>query len=258
MMVIKFGPLIAEMTWEEVRDAIAEGYGVILMVGSTEQHGPHLPLATDTLLSLAVAKGVAERTRTLVATPLYYGYKSKPLSGGGQGFPGTISLRGVTLTTLVQDIVSEFIRMGFKKITVVSNHYENTGFMYEGIDLAMGEAKDHSVSVISMDNPEATVDQKALLSLYPGDFPGWDVEHAAVMETSLMLALYPHLVRKNCIIDDQAQRHPPYDMIPAPLDTIPASGVLYKATLGTEDIGKQVYDMLVDGITSAIRREFGD
>ena len=86
-MAVKFGPLIAEMTWEEVRDAIAEGYGVILMVGSTEQHGPHLPLATDTLLSLAVAKGVAERTRTLVASPLYYGYKSKPLSGGGQSFP---------------------------------------------------------------------------------------------------------------------------------------------------------------------------
>ena len=257
-MVVQFGPLITEMTWEEVRDAIAEGYGVLLMIGSTEQHGPHLPLATDTLVSLAIAKGVAERTRTLVASPLYYGYKSKPLSGGGQSFPGTTSLRGATLTALVQDIVSEFIRMGFKKITVVSNHYENTGFMYEGIDLAMREAKDPSVRVISMDNPEATVNQKALLSLYPGDFPGWDVEHAAIMETSLMLALYPDLVRKDRIIDDQSQRHPPYDMIPAPPDTIPASGVLYKATLGNEELGIQLHEMITDGITSAIRGEFGD
>ena len=136
-MRVKYGPMISEMTWQELRDAAAEDYGVLLAVGSNEQHGPHLPLATDTLIALAIAKGVAERTRTLVATPLYYGYKSKPLSGGGQGFPGTISLRGATLISIVRDLICEFIRSGFKKITVLNHHMENTNFTYEGIDLAM-------------------------------------------------------------------------------------------------------------------------
>jgi len=257
-MRVKYGPMISEMTWQEVRDAVDEGYGLILVVGSNEQHGPHLPLATDTLEALAIAKGVAERTRTLVATPLYYGYKSKPLSGGGQGFPGTISLRGATLIYLVRDIICDFIRCGFKKITVMNHHMENINFIYEGIDLAMREANEPSARVISIDNPYATIDQRAIADMFPEDFPGWDVEHAAITETSLMLALYPELVRRERIKDDEAERHPPYDMIPAPADTIPASGVLYKATYGTKEKGKQLYELVVEGIAAAIRREFGD
>lgn len=258
MTAIGHGPLMAEMTWEELRDAISDGYGVLLPVGSTEQHGPHLPLATDVLLPLALAKGVAERTRILVAPPIAYGYQSKPLSGGGEGFPGTTSLRGATLTALIRDIVGEIIRSGFKKIIIMNWHYENVGFTYEGADLAMREANDPSVRLISMDSPLATVDQQSLAALFPGDFPGYDVEHAAIIETSLMLALYPDLVRKDRIIDDQAQRHPPYDMIPAPPDTIPASGVLYKATFATEEKGRKLYKMLVEGVASAVITEFGE
>lgn len=258
MTAIGYGPLMAEMTWEELRDAISGGYGALLPVGSTEQHGPHLPLATDVLLPLALAKGVAERARILIAPPIAYGYQSKPLSGGGEGFPGTTSLRGATLTVLIRDIVGEIIRSGFKKIIIMNWHYENVGFTYEGADLAMREANDPSVRLISMDSPLASVDQKALAALFPGDFPGYDVEHAAIIETSLMLALYPDLVRKDRIIDDQAQRHPPYDMIPAPPDTIPASGVLYKATFATEEKGRKLYKMLVEGVASAVITEFGE
>jgi creatinine amidohydrolase len=248
---------MGEMTWEEVRDAIADDYGVLLTVGSTEQHGPHLPLSTDTILPLAVARGVAERTRTLIATPLYYGYKSKPLSGGGQGFPGTTSLRGTTLIALVHDVVSELLRSGFRKLTVMNWHMENVNFVYEGVDLAMREGRDSGARVISMDSPFKTVGDKALAPLFPEDFPGHDVEHASLIETSLMLFLHPELVRQDRTVDDQAERHPPYDMIPAPADTIPKSGVLYRATLGTREKGQQLYEMLVDGVSSAIRREFG-
>jgi creatinine amidohydrolase len=246
---------MAEMTWEEVRDAAGEGYGVLLPVGSTEQHGPHLPLATDVLLPFALAKGVATRTRVVIAPPIAYGYQSKPLSGGGQGFPGTTSVRGATLISLLRDVVGELIRSGFKKIIITNWHYENAGFTYEGADLAMRDANDPSVRVISIENPLAMIDQDAVAALFPGDFPGYDVEHAAIIETSLMLALYPDLVRKDRIIDDQAKRHPAYDMIPAPPDTIPASGVLYKATPASEETGRQLYEMLVQSIASAINTE---
>jgi creatinine amidohydrolase len=258
MAGIGYGPLMAEMTWEELRDAISEGYGALLPVGSTEQHGPHLPLATDVLLPLALAKGVAARTRMLVAPPIPYGYQSKPLSGGGQGFPGTTSLRGATLTALVRDVVGDILRSGFKKIVILNWHYENVGFTYEGADLAMRDAHDRSARLISMDNPLATMNQDALAALFPADFPGYDVEHAAIIETSLMLALHPDLVRKDRIIDDQAQRHPPYDMIPAHPETIPASGVLYKATFATEEKGRQLYQMLVEGVAAAVITEFGE
>jgi len=253
-----YGPLMAKMTWEEVRDAVNEDYGVLLPVGSTEQHGPHLPLATDVLIPLSIAKGVADRTRNLIAPPIAYGYQSKPLSGGGQSFPGTVSLRGATLIAVMREIIIDLIRSGFKKITVMNWHYENAGFTYEGADLAMQDTNDPAVRLISIDNLLANIDQEALIGMFPGNFPGFDVEHAAIIETSLMLALYPDLVRRGRIVDDQAERHPAYDMIPAPLDTIPASGVLYKATFATEEKGKRIYEMLVDGVTSAILTEFGE
>ena len=255
MTETQYGPLMAEMTWEEVRDAADDGYGVLVPVGSTEQHGPHLPLATDVLLPLALAKGVVVRARVVIAPPIAYGYQSKPLSGGSQGFPGTTSVRGNTLISLLRDVVGELIRSGFKKIVITNWHYENVGFIYEGADLAMRDANDPSVRVISIENPLAMIDQDAVAALFPGEFPGYDVEHAAIIETSMMLALYPDLVRTDRIVDDQAKRHPPYDMLPAPSDTIPASGVLYKATLASVEKGRQLYEMLVESIASAINSE---
>jgi creatinine amidohydrolase len=257
MSTPKYGPMIAEMTWTELRDAVDEGYGVILPIGATEQHGPHLPLTTDCLLPLAVAKGVAERTKSLVATPLYYGCSSKPLSGGGQGFPGTTSVRGATMIALVRDLVTEFIRSGFQKITLITWHMENRAFVYEGAELAMNAAAPTTARLISMESVLSAVDFDRVQAMFPEGFPGWDVEHAALIETSMMLSQYPELVRTSKIVDDQAARHPKYDMIPAPADTIPVSGVLYKATRATKAKGDDLYAMCVDVVSSAIIREFG-
>lgn len=252
-----YGPMMADMTWPEVAQAIAENYNVLLIAGATEQHGPHLPITTDVILPLEVAKGVARRTKTIIATPLYYGMQSKPLSGGGQDFPGTTSLRGTTLIHVVRDIVGEFIRQGFKRITVLVWHMENRGFTYEGADLAMQAARGTDARVLSMDGAFKPSDLNKIQHMFPEEFPGWDVEHAAIVETSLMLALKPDLVRVDKIVDDEAQRHPPYDMIPATPDTIPASGVLYRASLGTREKGEELYGLLVNNLTEAIQTEFG-
>ena len=77
--------LMAHRTWLEIRDAAASGVGVILPVGATEQHGPHLPLATDYLCATAVGLAVASDVNMIVAPPVTYGCPSRPLSGGGQG-----------------------------------------------------------------------------------------------------------------------------------------------------------------------------
>jgi creatinine amidohydrolase len=256
-MRTKLGPMVGEMTWPEVARAIDEEYNVLLPVGSTEQHGPHLPLTTDALLPLMVGRGVAERTKTIVATPIYYGMQSKPLSGGGQSFPGTTSLRGATLIAVIRDIVSEFVRQGFKKISLLTWHMENMGFTYEGADLALQDWPDAGARVLSIDNAFATVDHDEVSLMFPDGFPGWDVEHAALIETSLMLALRPELVRIELIMDDEAKRHPPYDMIPATSDTITQSGVLYRATLASREKGERLYEMLVDGVSRAILTEYG-
>ena len=84
-----------EMTWTEYagrKDGI-----VILPIGATEQHGPHLPLCVDTVLAEEFSYRIAGQVDGIVAPALCYGYKSKPFSGGGPLFPGTIDLNGQTL-----------------------------------------------------------------------------------------------------------------------------------------------------------------
>ena len=103
---------LAHLTWPEVRDAVDTDAGVILPIGATEQHGHHLPLATDALLASALARDIAGATHMLVAPTVSYGYRSRPLTGGGSGFIGTTSLRGRTLMDLVEDVLRELLRHG--------------------------------------------------------------------------------------------------------------------------------------------------
>ena len=75
-----------EMTWQDFQKKKEEAI-VILPVGSTEQHGPMLPLSVDAIISTGLAEMVAEKVDGIVAPPICYGYKSAPLSGGGPLFP---------------------------------------------------------------------------------------------------------------------------------------------------------------------------
>ena len=88
------------MTWPEFKEAKTRP--VIVPIGSTEQHGQHLPIGTDAVLATRVAEDLAERIDGTVLPTLSYGYKSKPLSGGGPLFPGTIDMNGVTVINQIQ------------------------------------------------------------------------------------------------------------------------------------------------------------
>jgi creatinine amidohydrolase len=84
------------------------------------------------------------------------------------------------------------------------------------------------------------------------EFPGWDVEHAAVLETSLMLHLRPDLVRFDRAVDDAAARHPFYDVVPPPVDFVPASGTLWKATRAASDKGALAWPEIVGSLRDAL------
>jgi creatinine amidohydrolase len=91
--------------------------------------------------------------------------------------------------------------------------------------------------------------------LFGDEFPGWDVEHAAVLETSLMLHLTPELVLFDRAVDDEAKRHPPYDVVPTPADFVPRSGVLWKATRASAAKGEAAWREIADRLTQAIGAE---
>jgi creatinine amidohydrolase len=247
--------LLTDLTWPDVRDALQRGSGIILPVGATEQHGYHLPLSTDTLVATDLAVTIAGRLDYLVAPPVNYGYRSRPLSGGGPGFPGTISLSANALVSVVTDILSELIRHGFKRLVVLSMHLENQNMLYESACLAFRGHEDADVRIMVVEQPFAPLSQTVIDTLFPDGFPGWEVEHAAVLETSLMLSLHPELVRLERAVDDGAKRRASYEMLPVPDDLITASGTLWRATQGTAAKGHAAWEEMLVCLEDAIRLE---
>jgi creatinine amidohydrolase len=242
------------MTWLEVAVAAEAGVPVVLPVGSTEQHGPHLPLNTDCLLPVGIALEVAKRRPLVVAPPITFGARSRPLSGGGEGFPGTLSLRGTTLISTVTEVLQALIRSGFTRLCVQNWHYENAAYLWEACDLAVAGSTD--VRILLLENPMPDFSAEELAELFPAGFPGWDVEHASIMETSLMLVLHPELVRRDQIVDDEAKRHPTWDVVPPPADFIPSSGVLWHPSEASEQIGRRFLDAVAGRLDEALRTEF--
>jgi creatinine amidohydrolase len=234
-----------------------EGAPVFLPVGALEQHGPHLPLGTDALLSAAVAEGAAAETSGIVAPALAYGYKSQPKCGGGQHFPGTTSLDAQTLIHQVRDVVREFARHGVQKLVIVNGHFENQWFLIEGIDLAMRDLGGRMPLTIMRMEYWDFFTQATLDRVFPGGFPGYALEHAAVIETSMMLHYHPELVRLDLIPGDPPAAFPPYDIYPTRTEWVPPSGVLSSAREATVGKGVAMADELRTLIASAVRKELG-
>jgi creatinine amidohydrolase len=162
-----------DLTWTALA---AKGFGelLVLPVGSTEQHGPHLPLGTDTLVAEALAEHLAAaRDDILVARPLALGS-----SGEHQAFPGTVSIGSEVLARVLVEVVRS-ARTSFRGVVVVSGHGGNAAALATASTVAMREGDD-------------------LLCFSPV-VPGGDA-HAGMTETSLLLALAPVLVRQDEVV----------------------------------------------------------
>jgi len=244
--------LVEHITWEEYRDEVGRRI-IILPVGSLEQHGPHLPMNVDVVIPKNLATMTAEQVKSLVLPPIAYGYKSHPTSGGGQLFPGTTSLDGTTLINLTLDILRETYRHGGRRFLMLNGHYENVSFLTEAVELFIREADGARVVILSW--WDQVSDEMVDKLFAEAGFPGWDTEHAAITETSLMLYFSPELVREDKIIDDQSERKPTYSIFPPPDDIIPKSGVLYKATYASREKGEELAKHVVDKIVKIVSEE---
>lgn len=246
---------IEELTWLEYVERIEKGAAVIIPCGSLEQHGPHLPLHTDEFIPRSIAEDVAKVTGAIVAPSIFYGAKSQALVGGGQVFPGTTSLNGQTLIYVVRDIVSELLRHGAKKIMLLNGHGENRYFLYEGVDLALSAQGSTGAKVILIMWWEH-VSEETLERVFPEGFPGWALEHAGVIETSLLYVLAPELVKAERIKDEELEFVPKYTVFPQPANLVPKSGMLREASSADPESGRLVLEEIQEGILEVMRREF--
>lgn len=244
--------IMQNITWKEFQQNINNV--LILPVGSTEQHGPHLPLSVDTVIAEKLALMLAEKVNGIVAPALSYGYKSKPLSGGGPLFPGTIDLNGITLMNITEDLLEEFIKDGITKIFILNAHFENEAFVLESVD------------IVSRRHPEVTIIETNWWDVLTQDiidkvfsevpFPGWAFEHAAITETSLMMYLAPELVREELMSNEMGAEPSPYAKYPIVKGMVPDSGILAPAISSSSDKGKLIADSAISAFVDIVKNEF--
>lgn len=249
---------MAELSWPEWQHKIAGGAIIFIPFGATEQHGPHLPLNVDVILPTAVCENVARAVGGIVAPSLQYGYKSMPRSGGGQTFPGTTSLDANTFSLTIRDIIREMGLHGAKRFVLINGHFENSWPVVEGLDLALRALRHEGLSDVTAMKLEYWdfVRRETLDKIFPNGFPGTELEHASLIETSLMLLLRPDLVDTGKIPQENPASFPPYDISPPPPGYLRTSGVLADARGSSAEIGRWLLDDHVQLITDAVKKEF--
>jgi creatinine amidohydrolase/Fe(II)-dependent formamide hydrolase-like protein len=176
--------VLQEMSWVDVQEYLKSSDMVIIPLGSTEQHGPHLPLGTDFFEAFEISKKISAKTGVLVAPILLAGY-----SEYHSGFPGTLSVKPETMQQVVFECVEMLQKYGFRRFMFFNYHGGNNvaqaGLIYrinqetEGIAVALGVGS----SLPSEESEDS-------------EFFDW---HAGLGETSIMLYLKPELVRTDSI-----------------------------------------------------------
>lgn len=232
---------------------------VLVPVGALEQHGPHLPLGTDSLLATAVSLGVAERTGAKVAQALNYGYKSQQKSGGGNHLRGTLSLDADNLIGITRDITRSFLHQGVRHVVFLNGHYENYQFLYEGVDLALRELglSDPAGPSVLLLSYWDYVSESTLATVYPQGFPGWDIEHGGVLETSLMLHLHPELVHMDEAVEHGPALLPRFDRLPVVPERTPHTGALSAPSGSTAQKGRLLFEQTVADLATDLSTELG-
>ena len=169
--------VLQEMTWVDVEAYLENNDMVIIPLGSTEQHGPHLPLGTDYYEAFEISKSISQKTGILVAPTLFVGY-----SIYHSGFPGTLSLKPETMEQVLFETAEVLISNGFSKFLF---------FNYHGGNNIVQDRVIHRINHTTEAVAIAIGVGSELQSSGNGDFD-W---HAGIKETSIMLYLKPDLVK---------------------------------------------------------------
>jgi mycofactocin system creatininase family protein len=218
---------LAARPWPEVEQLAAAGAMLVLPIGSTEQHGPHLPLSTDTDIAVALADRLAEaRADVLVAPPVSYGS-----SGEHAGFAGTISIGRAALELLLVEW-GRSATQTFSRLVFINGHGGNV----EPVAAAARLLQQESRHVVVWG-------------------PHWQGDaHAGHVETSIQLALSADRVRigRACV----GNVTPVDELLPlmqaAGVRAVSPNGVLGDPTGATAEDGVRLLDRLTDDLIATV------
>jgi creatinine amidohydrolase len=244
----------AHLDWFSFRRRAA-AEPIVLGVGSFEQHGPHLPMATDAIIAEALAEAVAERIGGMFLPVVPYGAPSRPLSGGGDVFPAP-DLPLPTLFEALESICRGAIAAGARRLVVFTWHYENAEVLWDAVRNAI--TPESGARAVLFGSPWDLLDAGALSTLFAdGEEVDWAADHAGLLETAIMRAIAPQLTGEPPAPVEFRHRKV-YDVIPTPTDAVPETGVVNDARSVTAEAGRRCLDTIADALAEAARAELLD
>ncbi len=181
---------LGDLTMTDVKEYLAHKDLILVPVASLEQHGPHLPLYTDTVTAVHMSKRIAHMIGVLHTPPIWMGYSPQHMHEPGQG-RGTITVRSTTLLAVMHDVARSLIHHGFNRIIFINGHGSNI----KVVDPVLRKLRYETGALISFVKPymERYVGiLEGLMENPPEETPGW---HASELETSQDLAWNERLVR---------------------------------------------------------------
>lgn len=229
-------PRLDRLPWTEVVERLRRDARLVVPVGTTLQHGPHLPLSTDTIIVTRVAEELCARREVLLAPTLPYG----ACSAGERGYAGTAALERKTLHRVLNDLVGTWEPQGIDEILFLTAH--GFGPHVSALATAMSEeARIRAIDLTSMD----------LEAFRTG--PGGP-EHAGEIETSLMLHLAPELVRMDRAEDVILPEERLAELMEGSQPVPPPGGigVVGAPTRATAENGRRIYEHLVETLDERI------
>ena len=175
--------IIEEMTMTEFEKGLEKTRTVIIPIGTVEEHGSHLPLATDTIQAMELAKRVSQRMNVFIAPPLHYGFCRST-----RCHPGTIGISAGALRMMIRDIVKSFHLHGLRSFMMLSGHAGelHMAALNEAGEELLEEIPGISIAVLS--EMDLFLDKGILVETE-------DDIHAGEIETSMMLYIRPELVK---------------------------------------------------------------
>ena len=228
---------LEHITTYDVQTYLERKKTIILPFGSTEQHGPHLPMGTDALIAEAIAIEAGKRSQTMVAPVAPLGFSP----GLHPHFAGTITLQAITYLQLVQDILRSLHNAGFSDFLLLTGH----GLNYSPLKTAV-------LDFLNTANARALVmGYWEFEELQPLLEPG-DGVHCTILETAIMLHLHGELV-------DMSKSRDEYKKARFLLGTdyikhISASGVIAETTKATAANGERYFNAAIAGMLRVLSR----
>lgn len=219
------------MSFAEVEERLAEkGQDLVLVsLGSTEKHGAHIPLGTDSYVTMEVVKRTAAAVDVLYTPLMPFGYSPHHMGRHLEG-AGTVTLRAETYRHVMKDIGRSLIYHGFKKIIFVSHHGSNV----KPIDEVLRQLHYETGAYISYYKTPTERDAGFLNDLFenpPEETPGW---HSSELETSALMAAGDSLVNMDRAVEGRT--HAPAYMTEKSDQFSKIDGTATVKFLGSENI----------------------